>query len=150
MFEPKKPTSEFTQQALDGVQKQLAEVTGFSLSYVYGMLAGTHPDHLDYARDIHRGLCIHKPESSAGFRSLLESDAGLIAGKGRKGKTPDKAALTRLCHGLINTFVNGTEEDADSAMVKLHAALSSRLSVAGAEVVPIGRRDVESELRNSG
>jgi hypothetical protein len=129
-YKPTKPTSAFTERAFEKNVKGVAEYTGLSTSYIYGILSGTFPDHLDYARDIHRALVIVDPEHADEFRNMLDADAG----KARKGRTsdgsPDDLTLHKYLDDMKNILIRRDKNQADdvdvqSVALKLRTLLDS-------------------------
>lgn len=126
MFDTRKELSDFTQKALDGHVKEVSRLTGMSKTDLYAIMAGQRADHLDYARDIHRALCLCNPAAAEEYRNLLAADRDLTAAPKAHAEGSDELEIKRLCDGLT-TALHMDEDSRRAAMVKLHAYLSGRL-----------------------
>ena len=117
-FPTRKPTSEFTRRALGDIVKQVEELTGFSMSDLYRMLAGETPDHLLYARELHRGLCVAKPAAAREYRALLDADADLMqVGQRTSSTQTDSYAVARGCQKFIDVVIREGKGEAEGVDV---------------------------------
>jgi hypothetical protein len=130
-FPTRKGVSEFTRRAIGDIVKRMEELTGFSMSDLYRMLAGETPDHLDYARDLHRGLCVAKPDAAREYRELLDADAELMRPAQRTaGTQTDAYAVANTCQKVIDTIIREGQgkaegEDVLSAVRRAHALMGA-------------------------
>jgi hypothetical protein len=127
----RKPCSDFTRRAIGDSVKQMAEQTGFSEPDLYRILGSVTPDHLLYGRDLHRGLCVLKPDLAREYRETLDADAALATPRARQ--TPPQAdayAVANTCQKVIDTIIREGQETAEradvvSAVRRAHALMGA-------------------------
>jgi hypothetical protein len=130
-YPTRKPVSEFTQRALDGNVKEVERLASICKTDLYAILASQKPDHLDYARDIHRALCSCNPEAAREYRELLEADADLMSpGRRAPAAQTDSYAVSRLCQKFVDAVIREGKREADEGDVlsearRLHATLGA-------------------------
>lgn len=131
MFPTRVPVSEFTKRAFEDNIKALESLTFFSKTDLYAIAAGERPDHLLYARELHRGLCVTSPEAAKEYRETLDSDAALVARGARVPVTQtDSYAVSRLCQKFVDAVIREGKGGADGQDVlsdarRLHATLGA-------------------------
>lgn len=119
-FPTRKPCSEFTRRAIGDIVKRIEELTGFSMSDLYRMLAGETPDYFLYTRELHRGLCVdvEKPDVAKEYRELLDADAELMSPRVRtQVAQTDSYAMAQVCQKVVDTIIRESKEDATAADV---------------------------------
>lgn len=129
-YPTRKPCSELTRLAIGDIVKRMAEETGFSEPDLYRILGSVTPDHLLYARDLHRGLCKLKPDAAREYRELLDADADLMsASRPHAAPQTDSYAISHLCQKFLDTVIREGKGDADADVLsdarRLHATLGA-------------------------